>query len=76
MRVRDSIKGHGQVLDRVIVQVILYVFLLKKSTDCSKSMKFECSKTFPKMLDSKYLHYASPMSVYALICEMRLTASA
>ena len=35
-------------------------------------MKFECNKTLstiPKM------HYASPMSVYALICEMRLTAS-
>ena len=48
----DSIKGHGQVLDRVstIVQVI------KAHADCSKSTKFEHSimlSTIPKMLDSK-----------------------
>ena len=50
MRVRDSIKGHCQVLDRAIVQVI------KAHADCSKSMKFERSimlSAIPKMLDYK-----------------------
>ena len=50
MRVHDSIKGHGQVLDRVIVQVI------KAHADCSKSMKFKRSililSTIPKIQDS------------------------
>ena len=52
LRVRDSIKGHGQVLDRAstIIQVI------KVHADCSKSTKFEHSimlLTIPMMLDSK-----------------------
>ena len=50
MRVRDSIKGYGQVLDHAIVQVI------KAHADCSKSMKSErriMLSTIPKMLDSK-----------------------
>ena len=50
MHVLDSIKGHGQVLDRVIVEVI------KVHVDCSKSTKFKRSimlSTIPKILDSK-----------------------
>ena len=52
MRVRDSIKGCGQVLDRAII----LVQVIKAHVDCSKSMKFERSKmlsTIPKMLDYK-----------------------
>ena len=50
MHMLHSIKGHGQVLDRAIVQVI------KAHIDCSKSTKFERSimlSTIPKILDSK-----------------------
>ena len=50
VRIHDSIKGHGQVINGAIVQVII------AHADCSKSTKFECSiilLTIPKMLDSK-----------------------
>ena len=47
MHVSDSIKGCGQVINRVIVQVI------RAHADCSKSMKFEPSimlSTIPSKL--------------------------
>ena len=56
MHMLHSIKGHGQVLDRAIVQVI------KAHIDCSKSTKFERSimlSTIPKMLDSKLAYDCS-----------------
>ena len=52
MRMHDSIKRRGQVLDRAIV--LVQVQVIKARADCSKSMKFEHSmlSTISKMLDS------------------------
>ena len=66
MRVLDSIKGRGQVLDRAIVQVI------RAHVDCSKITKFERSimlSTIPKMLDSKLAYDCS------YICAMQIKGS-
>ena len=43
MCVRDSIKGHGQVLNHAIV----LVQVIKAHADCSKSLKFERENTVP-----------------------------
>ena len=80
MHVCDSIKGCGQVLDRVIIQVI------KAYADYSKSTKFERSimlSTIPKMLESKLAcdrsdicaTYVSPRFVYAPMHELHLTSA-
>ena len=68
MHVCDSVKGHGQVLDLVIV----LVQVIKAHADCSKSTTFECSmmlSTIPKMLDSKLACDSSD------ICAMQVQGS-